>query len=136
MLRGFALCGLMALVALSAGWQGPAMPAASEPLYRVRDNGIRCIAAPCFSMDAHLVNTSETTAISDVDLSRANATPEQRAAAMEALASGSLLVEGTIQAQPGAGPAGDGRVLVASTFYLPAGAPPSRQPRLSTRLGE
>jgi hypothetical protein len=118
--------GVLGTLHVQAGWQVVSDAPVSETIYRVRDNGIRCIAAPCFSYDAQDVNLSETTAISNVDLSRVQATPEQRAAATEALFGESLLVAGTIQPQPGAGPAGDGRVLIASQFYLPVSAPPSR----------
>jgi hypothetical protein len=98
----------------------------SETVYRMSDNGIRCIAAPCFSYDVQVVNVGERSTVSNVDLSRVEATPEQRVAATEAIVNGSLLVAGTIQAQPGAGPAGDGRVLVASQIYLPVAAPNAR----------
>ena len=54
-------------------------------------------------------------------LTGVGATEEQLNAARQALANSSLLVTGSIQTVPNAGPAGDGRILVATQFYLPVG---------------
>ncbi|MBM2810095.1 MAG: hypothetical protein HW416_854 [Chloroflexi bacterium] len=67
-----------------------------------------------------IFDTPNRFTLSGVDLSNVPATPEQLATAARALSEDSLLVAGTIQRQPNAGPAGDGRVLVATQFYLPA----------------
>ena len=104
------------------GWQGAGTATPNGELYRVRDNAIRCIAAPCFSYDAALVNGIANTTLSSVDLS--GVTTDRRAleAATRLMSTGSVLVAGTIFPQPNAGPAGGGRVLVASQFYLPVGS--------------
>jgi hypothetical protein len=100
------------------GWRAATDAPPQGTIYRVHDNGVRCSVAPCFSYDAAVVNTSQQTIVSDVVLSKVGATTGQVAAAMQALSTGSLLVAGTIQPQPNAGPAGTGQVLVATQFYL------------------
>jgi len=101
------------------GWVATTHGTREGLIFKVRDNGIRCIAAPCFSYDAMVVNSPERLAISDVDLSQVGASPEQISAAMRALSTSSLLVAGSIEPRPNAGPAGTGQTLVASEFYLP-----------------
>ena len=66
-----------AMLELSQVWS-PGSGTAIEPdvVYRVRDNGVRCITAPCFSFDAQLVERARMTRLSDVDLSRARLTPK------------------------------------------------------------
>jgi hypothetical protein len=88
-------------------------------IFRARDNGLRCIAAPCFSYDLIVVSTSELMTVSELGLSNVGATPEMLAAANEALFTTGLLVTGTMHEQPAAGPAGDGRLFDATQFYIP-----------------
>lgn len=104
---------------LSQAWL-PAVgtAAARGVVYRVRDNGIRCIAAPCFSFDARPVERSSTTRLSDVDLSGVRLTPAERRRATGSIATVGLFVTGRIIAVPKAGPAGTGRTLVASEVWL------------------
>ena len=108
-----------AMLEVSQVWS-PGSGAAIEPdvVYRVRDNGVRCITAPCFSFDAQLVERAPVTRLSDVDLSRARLTPNERRRATNALSTVGLLVSGRIVAVPEAGPAGTGRTLVASEVWF------------------
>jgi hypothetical protein len=53
--------------------------------YRVRDTGIRCVRAPCFSYQATQANGSTGTRVSGVDLGAAKVTAKQLARASAAL---------------------------------------------------
>ena len=92
--------------------RAPVGRATAAPVYRVRDTGIRCVKAPCFSMRAWLVSTSKRVTVSELALP-ADLTPKQRAEAEAALERGGLFVAGRIV------PASDGgRSLRATTVYL------------------
>ena len=88
-------------------------------VYRVRDLGVRCVRAPCFSLRAARVNGSSRTTVSDLDLRPAISTQDQRVQAERALATpAGLFVTGRIA------PSTDGgRVLRAWRVYLRVGPP-------------
>ena len=88
---------------------------------RLRDNRVRCIAAPCFSIDAWKLNPTSTgsrVTVSSVDLTATGATEAARLRALRQIARGDLIASGRIVAVPKAGPAGTGRVFVGSQFYV------------------
>lgn len=89
-------------------------------LFEVRDAGIRCVKAPCPSIRATLVEDGTVLLVSEVDLSRAQASPAEVDQAADALSGAGLLVVGA----PGPGPTPDIDVLLASRLYLPI-APPA-----------
>lgn len=87
--------------------------------YRLRDLGVRCIRAPCFSLRAVRLNGTGRVALSDLDLQPARATPAEKERALIDLTSRrGLYVLGTISATTGGG-----RVLRASRFYLKGATP-------------
>lgn len=90
----------------------------SGRVYRVRDTGLACVASPCFSFRAGLVNGQTRTSLSSVELSGVGGSAALLRRARTAMRTGSLLVAGTIRAVPDAGPAGTGRELVAAALYL------------------
>jgi hypothetical protein len=100
-------------------WRSATDAVDESAIFRVRDNGIRCFAAPCFSYDLVVVNSPEVMAVSDVGLANVGATPEMLAAATEALFTTGVLATGTMHDQPAAGPAGTGRLFDATQFYIP-----------------
>ena len=59
--------------------------AARGGYYRVRDTGIRCVRAPCFSYSATQVNGPTSTRMSGVDLAAAKPAPNELARAQKAL---------------------------------------------------
>jgi hypothetical protein len=78
------------------------------------------VTSPCFSIHAAALNTERSVSVSDVDLSSTGAPlPEQRAA-LARIRKGGLIAAGRIVREPNAGPAGPGRTLVASQFYVRA----------------
>ena len=101
-------------------------PASSSPrkpagvFRRLEDNGVRCVTTPCFSTRTTALNTGRELTISDVDLSGTRASSAERRRALTQIARGRLVVSGQIVVDRNAGPAGPGRTLVASQFYVPA----------------
>ena len=101
----------------------PASSSQSPPtgtFRRLRDNGVRCIAAPCFATDAIALNNGGKVTVSRVGLAGVRAPAGERTRALALVTSGRLLAAGRIVAVPQAGPAGTGRVFVASQFYAQA----------------
>jgi hypothetical protein len=86
--------------------------------YRLEDNGIRCIVAPCPSINATTVNTTGRTRLTGVDFTATRgATEAQIEAAVSAIARGDVLAFGVVRTgffRPGGRP----RTLVATQFYV------------------
>lgn len=84
--------------------------------FRVRDLGVRCVRAPCFSYRATVLNGTRRVTISTLDLAPAHASPRKLQRAQAALADPSgLFVLGRITAT-----SDGGRVLHASRIYFRA----------------
>ena len=87
--------------------------------YRVRDTGIRCIRAPCFSYRAAGVNSSTSVTASAVDLAASGASPRDLARAQAALATkDGLYARGAFAPSPDGG-----RTFAAVRLYLRAPLP-------------
>ena len=87
--------------------------------YRLRDTGVRCIRAPCFSVRAWRVNRPYRVTVSGVDLGPARSTPDTLRQAEAALAApGGLLASGHISRT-----ADGGRLFEASQVFLRAATP-------------
>jgi hypothetical protein len=94
---------------------------ASGPFFRVRDRGIRCIAAPCETHHEAKLNTSVSRNVAGVDLAAANASENAVSEALTAMtAPDGVLVSGSHE--PVTGPAGRSQTLNATQFYLRAKA--------------
>ena len=92
-------------------WPASSAPGTPTGPFRVlRDNGVRCITAPCFS--------GRHTNLSGIDLSKLRTTHAERDHARDRIAAGELVAAGRIVREPDVGPAGAGRVLVATQFYV------------------
>lgn len=88
--------------------------APSAPLWMVKDNKTRCIQAPCMSLDAMPVGSSDPTEkISDVDLSALGLSAEEQQAVMaEVYGKRGVQLEGEIVEEPSkSGRGGMARVL-------------------------
>ena len=106
-------------LAASEVWPASSAPGTPTGPFRVlRDNGVRCVTAPCFSTHGALLNSGRHTNVSGIDLSRLRTTHAERDHARERIATGELIAAGRIVRVPDAGPAGAGRVLVATQFYV------------------
>jgi hypothetical protein len=97
----------------------PAGQTRSGVFYRVRDLGVRCIRAPCFSMLAERVNGSSRVTVSELGLGLVRLTDEQRRRAEAALMSANgLFLAGRVERARD-----DGRRLLAWRVYLRAPRP-------------
>jgi len=91
----------------STVWRSTTTAPSAKPIWLVVDTGVRCVANPCFSLRATLVNSSRTAKLSA--LRGWNRAIPRRG----------LLAAGTIVGVPNAGPVGTGRELAASRVWLP-----------------
>jgi hypothetical protein len=86
----------------------------SGGFYRVFDNGIRCVRAPCFSTTVSQVNGSTRTTVSDLDLAASGANPAViRRAEAELATKRGLYARGRFAGAPDGG-----RVFRALKLYL------------------
>ena len=81
---------------------------------RLRDNRIRCITEPCFSVTATTLNTGRRATVSGVDLRATGASAADVRRAQSRIATHSLLAAGRIVRSKAGG-----RTFVASQLYLP-----------------
>ena len=80
--------------------------------YRLRDTGVRCIRAPCFSVRASLLNRTSHATVSVVDLGAAPAEARRRFEAALGTPNGAL-AQGPIVPTPDGG-----RAFLATRFFL------------------
>ena len=85
-------------------------------VYRVEDNGIRCVRAPCFWLHASVLNMPQHRNVSSLGLAASRASEAAIRRARAALDDTGVMVEGRVV--PGK-PAGD-RTLRAAAFWLRA----------------
>jgi hypothetical protein len=102
-------------------WLPASSNRASGTFFRVRDRGVRCIAAPCETHHEAKLNTSVSRNVAGVDLAAANASESAVSEALRAMTSpDGILVSGSHT--PVTGPAGRSQMLNATQFYLRAKA--------------
>lgn len=82
----------------------------------LRDNGVRCVTTPCFSVTATTLNTARATTLSAIDLRSTGASRAAMRRAERLVTGPGLRAAGTI-----ARAADGGRTFVATQVYLPAG---------------
>jgi hypothetical protein len=117
--QAFGDFGELGALFVSVVWSPVGSAPASGRYFRLRDTGIRCVRAPCFSFRANRLNTRAHTTVSSVDLGPARETDETLRRAEAALRSPQgLRVAGRISAS-----ADGGRLFRASQVYLKT-APP------------
>lgn len=122
--RRFAGFGRMGEMVPSEAWVQGGTTEPTGTYFRARDNGIRCITFPCFTIAEQALNTGEQYTVSDLDLSGAGADDKAIAAGYDALFTPSgVIAAGANETVPNAGPAGDAVVLRASQFYTRADVP-------------
>ena len=86
----------------------------SGTFYRLRDTGLRCVRAPCFSLRAARLNGSSRLALSSVDLAPARTSRDElRRAEMALRTTNGLFARGRVTAT-----ADGGRVFRATRVYL------------------
>jgi hypothetical protein len=92
---------------------------ASGTYFRVRDRGVRCIAAPCETHHEARLNSSVSRNIAGVDLSGAGATDGGESEATTAMTSPEGVLVAGVHTRV-TGPAGRSQMLKATQFYLRA----------------
>lgn len=112
----------------------------SGTFFRVRDRGIRCIAAPCETHHEAKLNTSVSRNVAGVDISGTGAADNVTSDALaEMTSTEGVLVAGSNS--PVTGPAGRSQTLKATQFYLRATAstpnpgPPTQNPKPCFKTG-
>ena len=101
-------------------WEAAGTSEPADRFFRVRDRGLRCVAAPCPSHSQATLNLAVTRNIAGVDLSGAGAPDNLVGEATQAMTSrDGILASGTHEIVTG--PAGRMQMLKASQFYLRAG---------------
>lgn len=104
---------------VSEAWQAASANQPADKFFRVRDRGLRCIAAPCPTHSEATLNTTASRNIAGVDLSGAGAPENLLGDATQAMTSpDGILVSGNHSVV--SGPAGRMQTLKAAQFYLRA----------------
>jgi len=105
---------------VSEAWQAASANQPADKFFRVRDRGLRCIAAPCATHHEATLNSSASRNIAGVDLSGAGAPENLVSEANQAMTSpDGILVSGNHSLVTG--PAGRMQMLKAAQFYVRAG---------------
>jgi hypothetical protein len=113
----------LATLVASEVWSASSSPRAPEGPFRVlRDNGVRCVTYPCFSIHAALLNSGNHTNVSRVGLAGTGTPAAERRRALARTTTVGLIAAGRIVREPNAGPAGAGRAFMAKQFYVRAAA--------------
>lgn len=101
-------------------WQAASANQPAGMFFRVRDRGIKCIAAPCPTHHEARLNSTQSREIAGVDLNGAGAPENLLSEATQAMTSrDGILIGGNHT--PVTGPAGRSVMLKAMQFYLRAG---------------
>lgn len=101
-------------------WQAASANQPASKFFRVRDRGLRCIAAPCPTHHEATLNSTASRNIAGVDLSGAGAPENIVSEATQAMTSpDGILVSGNHS--PVTGPAGRMQTLKATQFYVRSG---------------
>lgn len=112
-------------------WQAASANEQTGTVFRIRDRGIRCIAAPCPTHHEARLNSTISRNIAGVDLSGAGASDSSLSDANAAMTStNGILISG--DHSPVTGPAGRSQMLKASQFYLRAGGSASLKQCMKT----
>lgn len=104
---------------VTEAWKGAGEVATTGTFFRVADNGIRCVRAPCPSTTAYTLNTSDQHNIINVGLDSVPATPSELSSAQAALGtSQGVLVSGGLALPKCLPTANCGPFVTAEEFYL------------------
>jgi hypothetical protein len=114
--------GRFGVLRVSEVWQAASANQPAGMFFRVRDRGIKCIAAPCPTHHEARLNSTQSREIAGVDLNSAGAPENLLSEATQAMTSrDGILISGNHT--PVTGPAGRSVMLKATQFYLRAGKP-------------
>ena len=109
--------GRLGVLRVSEVWQAASANQPSGIFFRVRDRGIRCIAAPCQTHHEVRLNSTTNRNVAGVDLTGAGASDNTVTEANATMTGPEgIIVSGTHA--PVTGPAGRSQMLKATQFYL------------------
>ena len=112
--------GKLGVLRVSEVWEAASANQPSGIFFRVRDRGIRCIAAPCPTHHEVKLNSTASRNVAGVDLAGAGAPDNTLSETNAAMTTPEgILVSGSHV--PVTGPAGRSQMLKATQFYLRAG---------------
>ena len=112
-------------------WHAASANEPSGTFFRVRDRGIRCIAAPCPTHHEARLNSAVSRNVAGVDLSGAGASDSSVSEATAAMTGpNGIIVSG--DHSPVSGPAGRSQMLKATQFYLRARKTTTQKPCMKT----
>ena len=112
--------GKYGVLRVSESWESVSDNKPTGSYYRVKDLGVRCIAAPCETHQQTKLNTDFTRNIAGIDLTGSGAPERLISEAYGALTGDGVLVTG--DNAPVSGPAGKSQTLKATKLFLRAEA--------------
>ncbi|HPH64136.1 MAG TPA: hypothetical protein PLF40_00250 [Kofleriaceae bacterium] len=86
--------GAYTVFKINEAYRGIGNAEATGTFYFLKDNGIRCITAPCFSMHEAKVNSTRARDIADLNLDAVGASQDDIAAAFDQLSNGRIIAAG------------------------------------------
>jgi hypothetical protein len=110
--------GKYAVLSVSESWQRASKNSPGDTLYRVRDLGLRCIAAPCLSYSEAKLNTDSNRTIAGVELEYAGAADDLKSAYAGLTGADGVIASG--QHVSVTGPAGKAESFQATQFFVRA----------------
>ena len=119
--------GKYGVLSVTEVWRAASDAKPYGDFFRVRDLGVRCIAAPCLSHSEAKLNSTESKKIAGVNLNDAGANEEAVGDAFKSMTAkdGVLVAGGHTQVT---GPAGRALMLNAAQFYLRASSSAQLKP--------
>jgi hypothetical protein len=106
------------ILSVSAAWQSPTQIEPTGAFYSVTDSGIVCITSPCPTVHESKLNSTVKSNVTGLDLSATGLDEGQVSSVFSALGGEGVVIAGKNVVAPEAGPAGDGKDLVASAVYF------------------
>jgi hypothetical protein len=125
--------GKYGVFSVSESWQRTGKDAPGDTFYRVRDLGLRCIAAPCLSYSEAKLNTAANRTIAGVVLENAAAEDDLKSAYAALTGPSGVIANG--KHLPVSGPAGKAESFEASQFFLRMTKAVSTKPCVKTGCG-
>ena len=123
--------GRYGVLSVSEVWRAASDAKPYGDFFRVRDLGVRCIAAPCLSHSEAKLNSTQSKKIAGINLNDAEANEQAVSDALKSMTSkdGVLVAGGHTLVT---GPAGRAQMLNAAQFYLRASSSAELKPCMKT----
>ena len=126
--------GKYGMLSVSESWQRTGKDNPGDTFYRVRDLGLRCIAAPCLSYSEAKLNTAVNRTIAGVELESAAASDDLKHAYTAISGPDGVIANG--KHIPVSGPAGKAESFQTTQFFLRVtGKATSQKPCVKTGCG-